>query len=207
MKKFTNVFLLAGTIFISSCISVTSNSGSGKETTSVSTIPGSEISPSPNAIARYKVESVKGSGYFDVNKDIANKVFPKIGEVLKTKYFEVTVTKIIKSDYLNFGIIKLDADNGYSLIRLEVTIKNTDNVKRKMFPEGFLWVYGNNIKYKFEITETVSGDGIGFNSAEILPSASESTNIIYKIANDIKGAAYFQPEQSDKSGRISLGKI
>jgi len=197
MKKFINVFLLAGTIFISSCISVTSNSGSGTTTSGEMTIPGDA----------YKVETVTGSGYFDVKKDIENKDYPKIGKVLKTKYFDVTVNKIIKTDHINYGIVNMEAGNGYKFLRLEVTVKNSDKVNRKIYSDGFLWVYGNGKRYKFEVTQSITGDGIGFKSEDILPSASKSTNMMYKIANEVKGAAYFQPEKSNNDERISLGNI
>ena len=203
--------MLAGTFFISSCISVTSNSGSGKETTSISTIPGSETSPSPNAIIKYKVETTTGTGYFDVKKDIENKDFPKIGKVLKTKYFDVKVDKVIKNDGITMGVPMISIESvpgkGYKYLILLVTVKNTDKVNRKMFTDGFLYVYSNDKRYKFEISQSVSGDGFGFIKEDILPSKSKTTNMLYKIADEVKGAAYFQPEKSNKDGRISLGEI
>lgn len=201
MKKFTNVFLLAGAVFISSCISVNSNSGSETTTTADETIPSDA----------YKVETVTGSGYFDVKKDTVDKVYPKIGKVLKIKYFDVKVNKIIKNNGIKLGVPMISVESlpgkGYRYLILKVNVTNTDKVNRKMFTDGFLYVYGNDKRYKFEITQAISGDGFGFIKEDILPSKSKTTNFVYKIADEVKGAAYFQPDLSNKDARISLGTI
>jgi len=192
MKLLVGAFLLAIPVFISSCISCSHHEESG---TIIS-----------------KVETVSGTGYFDVKKDTLSKKYPSIGKVLRTKYFDVTVDKLLATDAIHVvknNIINLDleAEAGNRFLILSVVVKNIDAKNRKMFSDGVIWIYSNGKRYKYDLSESIKSDGYGFILEDIKPGKSETTNIVYKISSTVRGVAYFQPEGSNDDERICLGKI
>ena len=143
------------------------------------------------------------------NKTTTVKSYPKIGEILKTEYFDVTVNKIAVTDFINFHneFMNVKAGNGNKFLLLNVTVKNTDTESRMMFSDGIIWMNYNGKEYKFETSETILAEGWGFIMDDINPLVSKTTNIAYKIPSDIKGEAYFQSGRSNDDERIFLGTI
>jgi len=135
--------------------------------------------------------------------------YPKIGEVLKTQYFDVTVNKAsindlidLKKEYLN-----VKAGKGSTFLILNVTIKNTDSKARSMYTDGTLWINYYGKDYSFENAEIVIADGWNYMADEIDPLKSKTTNIAFKIPGSIRGDTYFQPCSTEDEKRIYIGKI
>ena len=142
-------------------------------------------------------------------KETKSKVYSKIGEVLKTEFFDVTVNKIFLTDFINFHneFMDVKAGEGNKFLILNVTVKNTDKETRTMFSDGILWINYNGQEYKYETSETILNEGWGFILDAINPLVSKTTRIVYKMPKEVTGEAYFQSSRSNNDERIYLGEI
>jgi hypothetical protein len=130
----------------------------------------------------------------------------KIGEILKTDYFDITVNKAETQDRVNTGnqFPDLKPEDGNMYLIINATFKNTDNESR-MLMDGSVWINYNGKDYEFDKSETIMAEGYGILLDQINPLTSKTTNLVYKIPTEIKGDAYWQPGRSDDDERIFLG--
>jgi hypothetical protein len=132
----------------------------------------------------------------------------KIGEILKTDYFEITVNKVEVKDRVRTGneFSDLKPENGISYLIINATFKNTDSESR-MLMDGSVWVNFNGKDYEFDKSEVIIAEGWGLLLDQINPLTSKTTNLVYKIPTEVKGDAYWQPGRSDDDQRILLGTL
>ena len=132
----------------------------------------------------------------------------KVGEVLKTEYFEIVVNKVQVKDRVSTGneFSDLKPENGNSYLIINATFKNTDEESR-MLVDGSVWINYNGKNYEFDKSETILAEGWGLLLDQINPLTSKTTNLVYKIPTEIKGEAYWQPGRSDDDEKISLGTL
>jgi hypothetical protein len=155
----------------------------------------------------YNKKSIKDNNYNNSDTQSSNPIL-KIGDVLKTEYFDVVVNKISISDKVSTGNEFADkgTEQGNRFLIINVTFKNTDKESRMLF-DGSLWINYNGRDYEFDKSETIMYDGWGLFLDQINPLISITTNLVYKIPIEIKGPAFYQPGRSSKSDLIFLGNI
>jgi len=131
-----------------------------------------------------------------------------IGQTLKTEYFEVTITKVILTSKLNTGNEFADesAGQGNQFLVMTTTFKNIDNESR-MITDGSVFINYNGKDYEFDKSETVMTDGYGLFLDQINPLTSITTKLVYKLAAEIKGPAYYKPGRANDDERIFLGNL
>ncbi|HLO73888.1 MAG TPA: DUF4352 domain-containing protein [Flavobacterium sp.] len=132
----------------------------------------------------------------------------KIGEILKTDYFDITANKVDLTDRVNTGneFSDLKPEEGNKYLIINSTFKNTDSESR-MIIEGSVWINYNGKDYEFDKSESVMAEGFGALLEQINPLTSITTNLVYKIPAEITGDAYWQPGRSDDDERIFLGTL
>lgn len=153
-----------------------------------------------------KNESDSSSGGTSVNADASTT--KKIGEILPTKYFDVTVNSVGVDDRVNTGneFSNLPREEGTRYLVINTTFKNTSNESRAIF-EGEVLINYNGQEYLYDKSEVVMAEGWGLLFDQINPLTSKTTNIVYKIPAEIKGVAYYRPGRSSKKDLIELGNI
>lgn len=131
-----------------------------------------------------------------------------VGDVLKTKYFEITVNKVDIEDRVNTGnsYLDLQPEKGTTYLIINATFKNIDNESR-MLEDGSVWINYNGKDYEFDKSEMIMAEGWGLMLEQINPLTSKTTNLVYKVPTEIKGSAYWQPGRADKEERILLGAL
>jgi hypothetical protein len=132
----------------------------------------------------------------------------KIGETLPTEYFEVTVNnvKVKKSVSTGNEFADLKAEPGNKYLIMNTTFKNIDNESR-MLMDGEILINYNGKDYTFDKSETVMLEGWGLLLDQINPLTSKTTNIVYKIPEELKGVAYYKPGRAGSKDLIELGNI
>ena len=132
----------------------------------------------------------------------------KIGETLPTEYFEVTVNnvKVKKSVSTGNEFADLKAESGNKYLIMNTTFKNIDNESR-MLMDGEILINYNGKDYTFDKSETVMLEGWGLLLDQINPLTSKTTNIVYKIPEELKGVAYYKPGRAGSKDLIELGNI
>ena len=132
----------------------------------------------------------------------------KVGEVLKTDYFDITVNKAELQDRVSTGneFSDLKPEDGNMYLIINATFKNTDSESR-MLVDGSVWINYNGKDYEFDKSETIMAEGYGILLDQINPLTSKTTNLVYKIPAEVKGDAYWQPGRSDDDERILLGTL
>lgn len=132
----------------------------------------------------------------------------KVGEVLKTDYFDITVNKAEVKDRVSTGneFSDLKPEDGNSYLIINATFKNTDSESR-MLMDGSVWINYNGKDYEFDKSEPIMAEGWGLLLDQINPLTSKTTNLVYKIPTEVKGEAYWQPGRSDDDQRILLGTL
>lgn len=132
----------------------------------------------------------------------------KVGEVLKTDYFDITVNKVEVKDRVSTGneFSDLKPEDGNSYLIINATFKNTDSESR-MLMDGSVWINYNGKDYEFDKSEPIMAEGWGLLLDQINPLTSKTTNLVYKIPTEVKGEAYWQPGRSDDDQRILLGTL
>ena len=131
-----------------------------------------------------------------------------VGEILHTDYFDITVNKVYLEDRVNtgnqFADKKQEAGNMYLIIN--ASFKNTDNESR-MLMDGSVWINYNGKNYEFDKAETMMLEGWGLLLEQINPLTTKTTNLVYKIPAEVKGAAYWQPGRANSNQKILLGNL
>lgn len=132
----------------------------------------------------------------------------KIGEILKTDYFDISVNKVDLADRVNTGneFSDLKPEEGNKYLIINTTFKNTDSESR-MIIEGTVWINYNGKDYEFDKSESVMAEGFGALLEQLNPLTSKTTNLVYKIPAEITGDAYWQPGRSNDDERIFLGTL
>src|SRR5690554_3121240 len=122
-----------------------------------------------------------------------------VGEVLHTKYFDITVNKVNIDTRVNTGneFADLKPEQGIRYLIINASFKNTDNESR-MLIGGSVWINYNNKDYKFDKSETIMLEGWGILLDQINPLTTKTTNLVYKIPAEVKGDAYWQPGRAKK---------
>jgi hypothetical protein len=134
--------------------------------------------------------------------------YTKIGELLKTQYFEITANKVQVVDRVSTGneFADLKPEKGNFYLIINATFKNIDNESR-MLMDGSVWINYNGKDYEFDKSEPVMAEGWGLFLDQINPLISKTTNLVYKIPAEIKGGIYWQPGRASSSEKIFLGSI
>lgn len=191
MKLFMCAMLIALPVLLTSCFSCSHHFEYTKvETTQ--TFPAQPISDS-----------------LIVNKDALSKDYPSLGKVLKTRYFDFSVYKLVLSDNKSAlpNQMKIEPEEGYRFLILYLTVKKKDQVKIKNLKEGEVWIYKDGWQYKYMASGSVKTEVEGKSFWDEKNLADNSIVLVYKIPKAFKGAAYFQPAALKMDERISLGNI
>lgn len=132
----------------------------------------------------------------------------KIGETLSTEYFDVTVNKVSIKKSVSTGneFADLKAEPGNKYLIINTTFKNIDNESR-MLMDGEVVINYNGKDYTFDKSETVMLEGWGLLLDQINPLTSKTTNIVYKIPEELKGVAYYRPGRASSNDLIELGNV
>lgn len=141
-------------------------------------------------------------------ESVPEKEYVETGDVLSTRYFDVTVNRATVQSSVDTGnqFTRLSAEPDILYVILNVTFKNTDNESR-MIVEGDLLINYNGTEYKFDKTETIMSEGYGSYFDQINPLTSKTTNLVYKIPEEINGPAYYNPGRSSSNDLIFLGEV
>lgn len=132
-----------------------------------------------------------------------------IGEILHTKYFDVTVEKAMLStgekisDYYELPV------DGTKYLIINVTIKNISNESRYLSDGKIVFESQEDGKqYHFDKAESIRVKGWGL-EYQINPFISTTGLIAFKLPGEIKGIAYYNPTRSNqtKTDLILLGHI
>lgn len=158
-----------------------------------------KIKPSPNS------DNATNS---QITQEGNSKKITGIGDILHTRYFDITVNKAGTRDRINTGneFANLKPENGIMYLFINATFKNIDNESR-MLSEGSIWINYNGKDYEFDKSESIMADGWGLFLDQINPLTSKTTNLVYKIPIEIKGDVYWQPGRADTDQRIFIGKM
>ena len=138
----------------------------------------------------------------------AQKATTPVGQILHTEYFDIQVNKVSVKDRVNtgneFSDIKPEAGNKFLIFN--VTFKNTDKESR-MIQEGSVWINYNGKDYEYDKSETILPEGYGVILEQINPLTFKTTNLVYKLPEEIKGVALWNPGRAEKDQVINLGEI
>ncbi len=134
--------------------------------------------------------------------------YKKVGEILPTEYFDVTVNKVSIKNSVSTGneFADLKPESGTRYLIINTTFKNTSNESR-MLMDGEVLVNYNGKDYTFDKSETIMLDGWGLLLDQINPLTAKTTNLVYKIPAELKGTAYYKPGRSGSDDLIDLGNI
>jgi hypothetical protein len=129
----------------------------------------------------------------------------KVKDTLHTRYFDVKVesVEITPGIEIPSAYISIMAGEGNMFVILRVVFTNTDTETRAA-EEGVLFVRQNGKQYSFEKTETIMAPGWGLFFDPINPLMSQTTNIIYKIPNSVKGEILWQPGRAEAEELIFI---
>ncbi len=132
----------------------------------------------------------------------------KVGEILKTEYFDVVVSNVRFAKSLKVSEFEeLPEEAGNKYLVFELTLKNTDKESRMMF-DGTVIVKANGQEYKYEDPEMVASEGWGILMDNINPLVTKKTKLAYKIPAELAGGtAYYNPARSDEDEVINLGEV
>ena len=132
-----------------------------------------------------------------------------VGEVLKTQYFDYTVNSVKIDPRVSTGnqYTDLAPEQGNLYLIINTTIKNTDDESRMLPGSGTIWIDSNGKSYEFETAEAIMLEGWGVLMEELNPLTTKTTNLVFKIPSELKGAVYWQPPRARKKEVIALGNI
>ncbi|SFD63814.1 protein of unknown function [Chitinophaga sp. CF118] len=132
-----------------------------------------------------------------------------IRQTLKTQYFDVTVNKvsIVKriNDPSGLGMHHL-ADSGSKFLVLNTTFKNTGS-ESHMVTDGNVHITYQGKSYNFDNAEIVLMEGYDLFTDQLNPLIVKTTNLVYKIPEEVGGEAFYNPERAKIDETISLGII
>ena len=123
-----------------------------------------------------------------------------VQEVLKTDYFDITansVELVSNAKTGSFSDLPREAGNLYLIIN--ATFKNTDTESR-MIMDGSVFINYNGKEYEFDKAESILAEGWGTMLDQINPLTSKTTNLVWKIPEEINGTVIWKP------GRASSGQ-
>ena len=131
-----------------------------------------------------------------------------VGDILQTRYFNVTINKVSISDRINVGNEFLDVQpqQGNLFLIMNTTFKNIDNESR-MIEDGIVYITYNGKEYTFDSPEPLMLEGWGLFFDQINPLTTTTTNLVYKIPAEIKGPTYYNPGRSSDKDLIFLGNL
>ena len=131
-----------------------------------------------------------------------------VGQILKTKYFEVTVNNVSLQKSVNTGnqFTDLKAEKGIRYLVFNTTFKNIDDESQVLI-DGDVIIKYNGKDYTYGKSETILADGWGLLLDRINPLTSKTTNLVYKIPEEITGRVYYRPGRSGKDDLIFLGNL
>ncbi len=124
-----------------------------------------------------------------------------IQEVLKTDYFDITANSVELFYNVNTGnpYASLPKEAGNIYLVINATFKNIDTESR-MIMDGSVFINYNGKEYEFDKTESIMAEGWGTMLDQINPLTSKTTNLVWKIPEEINGTVIWKP------GRASSGQ-
>ena len=129
---------------------------------------------------------------------------PKVGDIVRTEYFEIVVNKVQLTKRIQTGNEFLDqaAPDGSHFLELDVSIKNIDNESR-LFAEGSLIINYNGRRLQYDKTETIIGYTLSFE--QLNPLTRKTGRIVYIVPEELSGILFWNPGRSNVA--VMLGKI
>jgi hypothetical protein len=135
---------------------------------------------------------------------------PKVGETLKTPYFEITVHEVGISRELNTGnpFSNPKPQQGTQFLFFSVTIKCIDKESRMIHSEGEVVLQtAEGEEYIYDKAETILAEGWGINLLQINPMTSHQTKLAFRIPENIQGTLIWKPSRTYNDELILLGNI
>lgn len=135
----------------------------------------------------------------------AEEALPGVGVPVKAGYFEVRVNNASIEEWVNTGnqFTDLEREAGIKYLIINVTFKNVDKKNRMMF-DGELYINHAGKNYNFD-AETILADGWGILLDTINPLTFKTTNLVYKIPQEVMGPITWKPTGSRET--IYVGDI
>ena len=129
----------------------------------------------------------------------------KLGGLLHTEYFDVTAHSMTITKEIKTGdeFADLKPEEGVKYLVINATFKNTDK-ERRMIMDGSLWITYNGKEYEYDNAETFMVEGWGTTLENLNPLMSKTTNIVYKLPEEISGPVQWQPGRANRSDVIEL---
>lgn len=163
-----------------------------------------------NLVDKKETEVSENNSQEEISKNI--NVNPnynnKIGDTIKTDYFDVTLNNVSYVNNIKTGnqFADIPGDKDSLFVVLDITFKNISQESR-MLSEGDLLITYNGKTYKFDKSETILADGWGVLFEQINPFVSKKTKIVYKISKEIPEEIIYVPgRNSEKLGFIVYDK-
>ncbi len=155
---------------------------------------------------RYQSSKIESTAQQKTEQNVEENKGIAIGQVLKSDYFEITANKVSIKDRVNTGnsFADLKPEQGSKYLIINTTFKNIDEESR-MIIDGSVWINYNGKDYEFDKSETIMLEGWGLFLDQINPLISKTTNLVYKLPEEIKGDIYWQPGRASKKEKIFLG--
>lgn len=137
----------------------------------------------------------------------ANKIIP-LDSVLTTEYFEIQVNKVSikKSVITGNQYANIKQEQGNKFLIFNITFKNIDDESRTFY-EGEIIIDYKGKDYRFDKSETVLADGWGTFLDQINPLTTKTTNLVFKIPDEINGKIYWEPGRNSKGKMFLLKEI
>ncbi|MDG2107395.1 MAG: DUF4352 domain-containing protein [Woeseiaceae bacterium] len=119
---------------------------------------------------------------------------PAIGDIVQTKYFEVTVNSAYFRDWIGSFSDRTVPGPENKFLVIEVNYKNTDNEARVLMA-GALVVRVDGKEFLFDQPEVVFAKGyIAFDSLN--PMVTREGNVVFKVPEVLKGDIFYRPARS-----------
>ena len=125
----------------------------------------------------------------------------KIGDVVTTNYFDVTVNAYNTLKSVGSDFSKTEAGQGNTLLVIDVTYKNTSSEARMLFGgEAMLLVEGKQLR--FDAAETVFEEGY-LSFENLNPMTSITGKVVFKVPEGLKATYFYKPDRSDDLIRLN----
>ena len=120
----------------------------------------------------------------------------KMGEVVATRYFDVTVNSYNTRKSAGSEYMKTEAGPGNTLLIIDVTYKNSSSEAR-FLSSGEVMVLVDGKELRFDSAEVVMDDGyITFENLN--PMTSITGKVVFKIPEGLKGEIFYKPARSSE---------
>lgn len=148
-------------------------------------------------------ETTPGSTVTEEKKPVA-----KLGETLKTEYFDVTVKKVLAVPYIKVESEFIDMKQEPNTLYLIIftTYKNTDTESR-MMDDGEVITEHNGKQMLYDKSETFLAEGWGTMLDQINPLTEKTTRMVFKVSTELTGNLYYKPSRSGDDDLIDLGTL